>query len=46
MVNELEKDILKVLVTEEELKNRVQAMGAELAERFVAAAQRYRKNEG
>ena len=34
MVNELEKDILKVLVTEEELKNRVQAMGAELAERF------------
>ena len=34
MINELEKDILKVLVTEEELKNRVQAMGAELAERF------------
>ncbi|MGN0964626.1 MAG: hypoxanthine phosphoribosyltransferase [Dysosmobacter sp.] len=34
MVNELEKDILKVLVTEEELKSRVQAMGAELAERF------------
>jgi len=34
MVNELEKDILKVLVTEEELKNRVQVMGAELAERF------------
>ena len=34
MVNELEKDILKVLVTEEELKNRVQAMGAELTERF------------
>ena len=34
MVNELEKDILKVLVTAVELKNRVQAMGAELAERF------------
>ena len=34
MVNELEKDILKVLVTEEELKSRVQVMGAELAERF------------
>ena len=34
MVNELEKDILKVLVTAEELKSRVQVMGAELAERF------------
>ena len=34
MVNELEKDILKVLVTEEEISARIQEMGAALAERF------------
>ena len=34
MRNEMEKDILKVLVTEEELKARVQEMGDELYEKF------------
>lgn len=34
MVNEMEKDILKVLVTEEELKTRITDMGQALAERF------------
>ena len=34
MVHEMEKDILKVLVTEEELKARVNGLGAEIAERF------------
>ena len=34
MKSEMEKDILKVLVTEEELKQRVQAMGDELYEQF------------
>ena len=34
MRSEMEKDILKVLVTEEELKTRVQAMGEELYEKF------------
>ena len=34
MISEMEKDILKVLVTEEELKARVQAMGDELYEKF------------
>ncbi len=34
MVNELERDILKVLVTEEEIQARVGQLGAELAERF------------
>jgi len=34
MVNELERDILKVLVTEEEIQTRVGQLGAELAERF------------
>ena len=34
MRSEMEKDILKVLVTEEELKARVQEMGDELYERF------------
>ena len=34
MMNEMEKDILNVLVTEEELKERVNALGAEIAERF------------
>ena len=34
MVHEMEKDILKVLVTEEELKERVEALGRELAEQF------------
>ena len=34
MSNELEQDILKVLVTEEELKRRVAEMGAELYDRF------------
>ena len=34
MRSEMEKDILKVLVTEEELKARVQAMGDELYEKF------------
>ena len=34
MRSEMEKDILKVLVTEEELKARVEALGAELYERF------------
>ena len=34
MVHEMEKDILKVLVTEEELKARVEEMGKEIGERF------------
>ena len=34
MMNEMEKDILNVLVTEEELKERVNALGAGIAERF------------
>ena len=34
MRSEMEKDILKVLVTEEELKRRVAAMGEELYEKF------------
>ena len=34
MRSEMEKDILKVLVTEEELKNRVKEMGEELYEKF------------
>ena len=34
MRSEMEKDILKVLVTEEELKQRVQEMGDELCTRF------------
>lgn len=34
MRSEMEKDILKVLVTEEELKQRVQEMGDELYEKF------------
>ncbi len=34
MVNEMERDILKVLVSEEELKARVGRLGAEIAERF------------
>ena len=34
MRSEMEQDILKVLVTEEELKNRVAEMGGELYERF------------
>ena len=34
MRREMEKDILKVLVTEEELKQRVAAMGEELYEKF------------
>ena len=34
MRSEMEKDILKVLISEEELKNRVEAMGAELYDRF------------
>ena len=34
MVHEMEKDILKVLVSEEELKERVEALGRELAEQF------------
>ncbi|MBE6995447.1 MAG: hypoxanthine phosphoribosyltransferase [Ruminococcaceae bacterium] len=34
MRSEMEKDILKVLVTEEELKQRVTEMGAELYEKF------------
>ena len=34
MINELEKDILKVLVSEEEVKARVAEMGEELAKRF------------
>ena len=34
MVNEMEHDILKVLVTEEELKKRITELGEELAERF------------
>ena len=34
MRSEMEKDILKVLVTEEELKARVKAMGEELYEKF------------
>lgn len=34
MRNELEKDILKVLVTEEQLKARVKELGAALAEKF------------
>ena len=34
MRSEMEKDILKVLISEEELKNRVQEMGEELYDRF------------
>ena len=34
MRSEMERDILKVLVTEEELKARITEMGAELYERF------------
>ena len=34
MVNELEKDILKVLVTEEEISARIAEMGSALAEQF------------
>jgi hypoxanthine phosphoribosyltransferase len=34
MVNEMENDILKVLVTEEELASRIRELGATLAERF------------
>ena len=34
MVHEMEKDILKVLVTEEELRARVEELGAEIGERF------------
>ena len=34
MRSEMEKDILKVLVSEEELKNRVAEMGEELYEKF------------
>lgn len=34
MVHEMEKDILKVLVTEEELKARVEELGKEIGERF------------
>ena len=34
MINELENDILKTLVTEEELHSRVSELGAALAERF------------
>jgi len=34
MVNELEKDILKVLVTEEEISARIEEMGVALAEQF------------
>ena len=35
MVNELEKDILKVLVTEEEISARIEEMGVALAEQFL-----------
>jgi len=34
MVNELERDILKVLVSEEELRARVDRLGTEIGERF------------
>ena len=34
MRSEMEQDILKVLVTEEELKTRIQEMGDELYDRF------------
>lgn len=34
MVNEMEKDILKVLVSEEELKARVEELGAQIAEAY------------
>ena len=34
MINELEKDIAKVLVTEEEIRTRISEMGRELTERF------------
>ena len=34
MRSEMEKDILKVLVTEEELKTRIQEMGDALYEKF------------
>ncbi|MDY3282678.1 hypoxanthine phosphoribosyltransferase [Dysosmobacter sp.] len=34
MINELEKDIARVLVTEEEIRTRIGEMGRELAERF------------
>ena len=33
MTSEMEKDILKVLVSEEELKGRVQELGAQLHEK-------------
>ena len=35
MRSEMEQDILKVLVSEEELKQRVQEMGEELFEKFL-----------
>ena len=34
MVNEMEKDILKVLVSEEEIKARVEELGAQIAEAY------------
>ena len=34
MFNEMEKDILKVLVSEEELKARVEELGAQIAEAY------------
>ena len=34
MTSEMEKDILKVLVSEEELKKRVQELGAQLHEKY------------
>ena len=34
MTSEMEKDILKVLVSEEELKGRVQELGAQLHEKY------------
>lgn len=34
MKNELEKDILKILITEEEIQTRITEMGEQLAERF------------
>lgn len=36
MKSEMERDILKVLVTEEELKARITEMGAELYSSFMA----------
>ena len=38
MINELEKDIAKVLVTEEEIRTRISEMGRELTERFLVRA--------